>query len=67
MKITSKILVVLFAFALVSCVDKKKEEAEVNAAVEQIEAVEDAIQEVGKEIDTKVNEVEESLKELDSI
>ena len=67
MKNLMRILMVLFVFALTACVDKKKEEAEVKAMVEKIEAVESEIEEVAKEVNAKVNEVKDSLKELDSI
>ncbi|NER17506.1 DUF4348 domain-containing protein [Spongiivirga citrea] len=67
MKIISKLLVILLVFSLTSCVDKKKEEAEVKAAVEKVDSLESEVQKLGKEIDTKTKELEDSLQELDSI
>jgi serine phosphatase RsbU (regulator of sigma subunit) len=58
---------VLFLVGIVSCRDTKKEEEAEKAVIEQIEAVENEAEEISKKINEEATEVENSLKELDSI
>jgi len=67
MKILMKITMVLFLVGIVSCRDTKKEEEAEKAVIEQIEAVENEAEEISKKINEEATEVENSLKELDSI
>ena len=67
MKILMKIVMVLFLVGVVSCRDTKAEEEATKAAIEKIEAVENEAEEISKKINEEAIEVEESLKELDSI
>ena len=67
MKILMKITMVLFLVGIVSCRDTKKEEEAEKAVIEKIEAVENEAEEISKKINEEATEVENSLKELDSI
>jgi serine phosphatase RsbU (regulator of sigma subunit) len=67
MKILMKIIMVLFLVGIVSCRHTKKEEAEAEAVIEKIEAVENEAEEISKKINEEAKEVESALKELDSI
>ncbi len=68
MKNVIKFCVVISILAFTSsCRDTNKEEAETNAAIEKIEAVEAEAKEISEKIETEAEELEESLKELDSI
>ncbi|WP_299189824.1 hypothetical protein [uncultured Aquimarina sp.] len=67
MKTTIKLFVLLFFTGMISCTDKKKEEEETKAAVEKIEAVESELENVTEEVTKKADELEDSLKDLDSI
>jgi exosome complex RNA-binding protein Rrp4 len=67
MKTVFKVLMVCLLVGVFSCRDTKKEEAETNAAVEQIEAIEAEADHISKEIDREAEELENELKELDKI
>ena len=67
MKTLTKFFAIALVFGLLSCTDKKKEEAETKAAVEKIEAVEAEIDKAAEEVETKAKELEESLGDLDDI
>ncbi len=67
MKTLLRSLVLLGLILVVSCRDTKKEEAEVNATLEQVEAVEKEIDDVVEEVNSKEKELEEALKDLDNI
>ncbi|WP_299767728.1 hypothetical protein [uncultured Dokdonia sp.] len=67
MKKLTHFLIIALSIGVFSCTNKKKEEAETKAAVEQIEAVESEIENVSKEIESKARELEDSLEELDGI
>lgn len=62
-----KLLVLVFFIGIVSCTDKKKEEAETKVALEKIEAVETELDEITEDIDKKAEELEDVLKDLDDI
>ena len=70
MKNVFKIFMVLLMIGVVSCRDTKKEEEEaaaMEAALEKVETVESEAEEISKQINEEANELENSLKELDSI
>ena len=67
MKRAMKLFTLLFLIGIISCTDKKKEEEETKAAIEQIETVESELEKVSEEVNQKVEELEDSLKDLDSI
>lgn len=69
MKQTIKLLsvVILISLAILSCRDTKKEEKQVEQAVERIDSVESELEKAAKKLDEKINHVEEALKDLDSI
>lgn len=73
MKYLSQILVLVFILGLSSCRDTKKvEDAEIMEeesidSIIQAEDVSEEINEVSKELDKEVNELEDALKELDTI
>ena len=64
MKQLIKLFVVLFAFASVSCVDKK-EEQEVEEMVNEIEAVETKVDSISVEVEADAEALEEALDELE--
>ncbi|WP_324023640.1 hypothetical protein QSV08_12330 [Maribacter sp. BPC-D8] len=62
------ILVVFFIFlGAVSCRDTEKEQEQLDATLDKIEAVEEDLKETSKEVESKAKEVESALSELDSI
>lgn len=67
MKILSKMLLVILLVGFVSCRDTKKEEEATEAAIEKIEVVESEAEEISNKINEEAAELEDSLKELDSI
>ncbi|AXT55793.1 hypothetical protein J8L88_21160 [Aquimarina sp. MMG015] len=67
MKNIFKLFTLLLFVGVISCTDKKKEEEETKAAVEKIEAVESELESVTEEVTKKADELEDSLKDLDSI
>lgn len=67
MKVVIKLFLVIFVFGLTSCRDSKKEEAEDEAVIEQIENIEQETEEIEESIEVKAEELEEALSELDSI
>ena len=67
MKVLTKYLVVLGLIFSLSCRDTKKEEAEVKATIEKVEAVETEIEDLVEDVNSKEIELEEALKELDSL
>ncbi len=67
MKLILKLFVLLFLVGQISCKDTKKEEAETQAALEEIEAVETTLDEASEELDQDLEELEDALEELDSI
>jgi len=67
MKLLVRLLLVVFVIGFVSCRDTKKEEAETEAAIEQIETVEGEVEELSEQLEKDEKELEEALKELDSI
>lgn len=67
MKSLLKFFVVLFLVGQISCKDTNKEEAETEAALEEIEAVETTLDEASQELDQDLDELEDALEELDSI
>ena len=67
MKILTKLL---FAFMLVtalSCRDTAKEEAELNATLEEVETINQELENISNEVETNAQELEETLEELDSL
>jgi len=67
MKTTIKILAILVLLMSTSCRDTKKEEAETDAMVKEVEAIEAEVNVIKEDMDTKAQALEEALKELDSI
>jgi uncharacterized protein (DUF3084 family) len=67
MKTLLKLFVLLLLVGQISCKDTKKEAAESEAALEEIEAVENTVNEASEELDQNLKELEEALQELDSI
>lgn len=67
MKTILKLVVVIMVIGLVSCRDTKKEEAELEAQIEQIESIEAEAATLTEKVDADAKELEEALKELDSI
>ena len=67
MKIVSKLLFAFLLISIVSCRDTAKEEAELNATIEEVETMNQELDEISNEVDSNAKELEESLEELDSI
>ena len=67
MKYFVQIFALVMILGLVSCRDTKKEEAEAEAAIEEVETVEEEAAQLTEELDKEAAELEEALKELDSI
>ena len=67
MKTIMKLLLVALLIFSVSCRDTKKEEAETNAMLEEIESLETEVDSISASVDQKAKELEAALKELDSI
>ncbi len=67
MKTFLKLVILLFLVGNVSCKDTKKEDAETKAALEEIESIESTIEEASEDLNEDLIELEEALRELDSI
>jgi len=67
MKFVLKIVLVVLMIGFVSCRDTKKEEEEANAAIEQIEATEAEVEAISADLKENEKELNEALKDLDSI
>lgn len=67
MKLVTKIFLALLFVAFISCRDTAKEEAELNAAIAEVENIETEIETISEEVKSNADELEETLKELDSI
>ncbi|MGW9684750.1 hypothetical protein [Flagellimonas sp. 2504JD1-5] len=67
--LTKKLMAFIFMIGLVivACKDTKKEQEELNQKLEQIEAVETAVDSTLNVVNEKAEQVEELIKELDSI
>ncbi|WP_222982878.1 hypothetical protein [Flagellimonas meishanensis] len=57
---------IILVFA-VACKNSEKDEQELNQKLEQIESVEQAVDSTLNQVEQKASEVEEMIKELDSI
>ena len=57
----------ILILGLISCRDTKQNEADTEAAVEQIETIEAEAEAVSEEIDKEAKALEDDLKELDKI
>lgn len=63
-----KILVLAFMFiGAISCRDTEKEQEQLDATLNKIEAVEQDLEKTSEEVESKAKEVESALMELDSI
>ncbi|WP_420603340.1 hypothetical protein [Flagellimonas sp.] len=60
-------LILILGFFVMACKDTKKEQEELNQKLEQIEAVETAVDSTLNAVNEKAEQVEELIKELDSI
>lgn len=67
MKLFLKIGIVFIVLVLASCRDTKQEEAQTEAALEQIEAVEAEVKKMDASLKENENELDAALQELDSI
>lgn len=60
-------LLPIFCMTVISCGDTKKEEEELEATLDKIEAVEQDIDETTEKLKQKADEVESALNELDNL
>ena len=67
MKFKAIMLLGIAMLVFMGCRDKKKEEAEAAAVVEEVEAIEAEIENNSKNLESDTRELEDALKELDSI
>ena len=67
MKNLSMLVFAVLCMGIISCRDTKKEQQELDATLDKIEAVEQEIDETIQEVEEKVEEVESALSELDSL
>lgn len=67
--ITKRLLGTLLFLTVIffSCKDNKKEEADLNQKLDEIEAVEKTVDSTVNAVHTKAEEVKDLIKELDSI
>ena len=65
-KLSTLGLSILF-MGIMSCGDSKKEEQELDATLDKIEAVEQEIDQTTEALDQKAEEVEAALSELDNL
>ncbi|MEZ4859564.1 MAG: hypothetical protein R2781_12250 [Flavobacteriaceae bacterium] len=66
-QITKLFLALFFVSAILSCRDTKREETELNTAIEEVEKMEVEIENVSNDLNEATEALEESLQELDSI
>lgn len=57
----------VLCLGIVSCKDTKKEQQELDATLDKIEAVEQEVDETLQEVEKKAEEVESALSELDNL
>ena len=67
MKKLSMLAFSVCCMAIISCGDSKKEQEELEATLDKIEAVEQEIDQTTEALDQKAEEVASALSELDSI
>ncbi|WAC02114.1 hypothetical protein N7U66_20435 [Lacinutrix neustonica] len=67
MKKILNVAFVVMLLAVTSCKDTKQEEAETEAAVEQIETIEAETEEIMESVDQNAEELKEELNELDTL
>lgn len=67
MKKLCMFLLPVFCMSVISCGDTKKEEKELEATLDKIEAVEQEIDETSEALKQKADEVESALNELDNL
>lgn len=67
MKAIFKLSLLCLLFVVTSCRDTKKEEAEVEATVEQIEAIESETEQVSEALEKEAKDLEKELNELDNL
>jgi uncharacterized membrane protein YjjP (DUF1212 family) len=67
MKEFLKISLIIFLLGMTSCRDTKKEDAESQRVVEQIETMETEVEEISEDLEQDQLELENALKDLDSI
>ncbi|MFK7811315.1 MAG: hypothetical protein AB8B59_02405 [Maribacter sp.] len=65
-KLSIVVMSVLFV-GVISCGDTKKEQQELDATLDKIEAVEQDIDQTTEELDQKAEEVKSALSELDNL
>lgn len=62
-----KIIFAVVLLVLISCTDRKKQDAEMRERIQKIEEIDSTVQEINSQIETDIEELEEALKELDSL
>jgi hypothetical protein len=67
MKKLSMLAMSVLFMGIISCRDTKKEQQELDATLDKIEAVEQEIEKTAVEVEQKAAEVESALSELDSL
>lgn len=67
MKTLSKLCILILLIGMTSCRDTKKEAAETEAIVKEIETIEAEAAQTVDEIEAEAEALEEAMKELDSI
>ena len=67
MKKVSALIIGVLLVGLMSCRDTKKEQEQLDANLDKIEAVEQDIDDTVEEVEQKAEEVEAALIELDSL
>ena len=67
MKIIFKLFLVFLFVSTISCRDTAKEEAELNATLEEVENINQELENISNEVETNAEELQESLEELDSL
>ncbi|TVZ14327.1 hypothetical protein JM81_0530 [Maribacter sp. MAR_2009_72] len=67
MKKLSMLMMSVLFIGVVSCRDTKKEQEQLDATLDKIEAVEQDLDQTTEELDQKVEEVESALNELDNL
>lgn len=67
MKKLSMLMSFVICMGIISCRDTKKEQQELDATLDKIEAVEQEVDETVQEVEKKAEEVQSALSELDSL
>ncbi|MEZ4873988.1 MAG: hypothetical protein R2793_00655 [Flavobacteriaceae bacterium] len=67
MKLLTQLFILALLVTTVACRDTQKEEAELNATIEQVDAIDAQLDTISSDIEAKTEDLQQTLEELDSL